>query len=121
MYTNFVRMIALIAVVSSIILIYVFSTVGDIEGAELYIESINLFLITAVLFIGVSIHQRVGGPLKPVMVSINVVLSLFWLKELIAVLNELNILELSGSVVDFVELLMIGALLLAINKLRLLI
>ena len=118
MYTNIVRTVALLAVLSSMVLIYVFNTIGDLERAEIYIESINLILITAVLFIGLSIHQKVGGPLKNALVSINVVLSLFWLKELIAVLGELNVIHLSGSITDFIELLMIGALLLAVNKLR---
>jgi len=121
MYTHFIRIVALTAIVSSIVLIYAFNIGGDIDGAEPYVESINLLLITGVLFIGLSILPKIGDLLKNAVMSINVVLSLFWLKEFISVMSAFNVLHLSGSIIDFIELLMIGSLLLAINKLRLLI
>jgi len=121
MYTNLVRTVASVAIVFSIVLIFIFNANGDVEKAEPYIEFINLILITAVLFIGLSILPKIGDVLKSAIISINVVLSLFWLKECISVANAFNVISVSGSVVDFIELLMIGSLLLAINKLRTLI
>lgn len=117
MYHTVIRIIALSAILIGGAILLSFTFNGGGELAEPYIELVNLALVTVTLFIGLILFERMAGPLRTAVININVVLFLFWTKELIAVLNDFSFINWPGSIADFIELLMIVALLLAMSRL----
>jgi len=117
-YSFLVKSIAFIAIASTVSLLISAGTGGELEEIEPYIELINLLLITTVLLVGGTLLFKMGGVIKTAIISLNVVLVLFWIRELLAVLNAFDIVAIHGTYRDILELLMIITLLFAMDKLR---
>jgi hypothetical protein len=90
---------------------------GVVHAFELYVESINLILITVILVLSFKISFRMGGVIRDAVNAVILVLVFFWLKELIAVLNMLGFIALEGAA-DAIEFFMILTLLMVTNKMR---
>ncbi len=117
-YAFLVKLIAFMAIASTAALLISSGTGEELEEVEPYIELINLLLITAVLFVGATLLFKMGGILRVAVLFLNVVLVLFWFRELLAVVNAFDLISIHGTYRDILELLMIVTLLFAMDKLR---
>ncbi len=88
-----------------------------VHSFELYVESVNLILITVILVLSFNISARLGGVIGETVNAIILVLVFFWLKEFIAVLNMVGVISLEGAA-DAIEFFMILTLLVVTNKMR---